>query len=303
MSGEGPVKILVVDDLAAQRMALAAALAELGEDVTTVASGTDALRLLLDHDVAVILLDVNMPDMDGFETAALIRQRPRTRHTPIIFLTGDTDEMLQPRAYALGAVDFILNPFLPDILRAKVRVFVELSKLHQRVRREAEQRIALSEAQAAQAAAEEESRRLAFLAEIGAILGRSLDTPTMIRELLELFVPGLADLAAVALAEGDSPAWRAVTAEGGAHDGLGSEALPPTLGNAIKRAMAEGQSQTLIGAAPAPRGMVLPLVARGRTVGAVAAALTRSPRDYAEADRELLRIVANRAALSLDNSC
>ena len=149
MRRNGQVKILVVDDLAAQRMALAAALEELDEDVITVSSGADALRLLLDHDVAVILLDVNMPDMDGFETAALIRQRPRTRHTPIIFLTGDTDEMLQPRAYALGAVDFILNPFLPDILRAKVRVFVELSKLHERVRREAEQRVALSQAQAA----------------------------------------------------------------------------------------------------------------------------------------------------------
>ncbi len=69
-------------------------------------------RLLLDHDVAVILLDVNMPEMDGFETAALIRQRPRSRHTPIIFLTADTDEMLQARAYSLGAVDFILNPFI-----------------------------------------------------------------------------------------------------------------------------------------------------------------------------------------------
>ena len=80
--------ILVVDDLAAQRLAIEAALAELGEQVVAVSCGTEALRFLLDHDVAVILLDVNMPDMDGFETASLIRQRPRSRHTPIIFLTA-----------------------------------------------------------------------------------------------------------------------------------------------------------------------------------------------------------------------
>jgi signal transduction histidine kinase/DNA-binding response OmpR family regulator len=296
MERQGRVKILVVDDRAAQRMALAAALAELDEDVIAVSSGADALRLLLDNDVAVILLDVNMPDMDGFETAALIRQRPRTRHTPIIFFTGDTDELLSPRAYALGAVDFIRNPFLPDVLRAKVRVFVELSKLHERVRREAEQRIALSQAEAARAVAEEESRRLGFLAEMGAILGRSLDTPTMVREMLDLFVPRLADLAAVALADGaEGPSWRAV-------EGAGSDALRSAVEAAIGRAMAEGRIEALAGTAPPLRGVVLPLVARGRTVGALAAALTVSARDYAEDDLELLRIVANRAALSLDNS-
>jgi signal transduction histidine kinase/FixJ family two-component response regulator len=295
MLGGGRVKILVVDNRAAQRLALATAMAELDEDVIAVSSGADALRFLLDHEVAVILLNVDMPDMDGFETAALIRQRPRTRHTPIIFVTGDTDEMLPPRAHALGAVDFIRNPFVPDTLRAKVRVFVELAKLHERMRREAEQRIALSQAQAARAVAEEESRRLGFLAEMGAILGRSLDTPTMVREMLDLFVPRLADLAAVALTDGEAPWWRAV-------DGAGSDALRPAVEAAIGRAMAEGRLEKLAGSAPPLCGVVLPLVARGRTVGALAAALTVSARDYAEDDLELLRIVANRAALSLDNS-
>ena len=123
---EPPARILVVDDQPSQRLALRTALAEIGEEVIAVASGTEALWFLLDNDVAVILLDVNMPEMDGFETAALIRQRPRSRHTPIIFLTADTDEMLQVRAYSLGAVDFILNPFIAEILCAKVKVFVEL---------------------------------------------------------------------------------------------------------------------------------------------------------------------------------
>ena len=300
MSGEGRVKILVVDDQAAQRMALAAALGELDEEVITVDSGAEALRLLLESDVAVILLDVNMPDMDGFETAGLIRQRPRTRHTPIIFLTADTDEMLLPRAYALGAVDFILNPFLPEILRAKVRVFVELSKLHERARREADQRIALSQAHAARAVAEEESRRLAFLAEVGAILSRSLDAPTLVRELLELFVPRLADLVAVALADGDSePDWRAVEAGGTIGTAAPPDQIRVGVEAAIRRAIADGTAQALDGG---PRGLVLPLVARGRTVGAVAAAMMASGRHYVDADHELMRIVANRVALVLDNS-
>ena len=302
MPGAGPVKILVVDDLAAQRMALAAALAELGEDVITLASGADALRVLLVHDVAVILLDVNMPDMDGFETARLIRQRPRTRHTPIIFMTADTDEMLLPRAYALGAVDFLLNPFLPDILRAKVRVFVELSRLHERVRREAEQRIALSQAEAARAAAEEESRRLGFLAEVGAILGRSLDAGTMIGELLELLVPRIADLAAVGLADRGVPlSWRAVD-EAGSADTVVADALRIPVETAVRGAMAEGRSEPLAGVAPSVRGLVLPLVARGRTVGALAVAMTRSARSYAGPDLEVLPLVAARIALALDNS-
>ncbi len=310
MRSERPVKILVVDDLAAQRLALTAALAELDEDVIAVGSGADALRLLLDSDVAVILLDVNMPDMDGFETASLIRQRPRNRHTPIIFLTADTDEMLLPRAYSLGAVDFILNPFLPDILRAKVRVFVELSKLHQRVWREAEQRIALLQAQAAQAAAEEESRRLGLLAEAGAVLGQSLDAPTMVRGLLELFVPRLADVAAVALADGSGQiSWRVADAAGHVRDaslpaavGEASDRLEIAIDEAMERAMAEGKPAMLRAVEMSLRGQVLPLVARGRTVGAVAAAMTTSSRHYAEADLELLRLMANRVALAFDNS-
>jgi signal transduction histidine kinase/ActR/RegA family two-component response regulator len=241
-----------------------------------------------------------MPDMDGFETAGLIRQRPRTRHTPIIFLTADTDEMLLPRAYALGAVDFILNPFLPEILRAKVRVFVELSKLHERVRREADQRIALSQAHAARAAAEEESRRLGFLAEVGAVLSRSLDAPTLVRELLELFVPRLADLAAVALVDGDGElCWRAVEAEGSVGTASPPDEVRAGVEMAVRRAIADGAAQTLAGG---ERGLVLPLVARGRTVGAVAAVMTASARHCADADLELIRLVANRVALVLDNS-
>src|SRR5207302_7269105 len=119
-------------------------LCELEEDVDVVDSGREALRYLLQHDVTVILLDVNMQEMDGFETAALIRQRPRTRNVPIIFLTADTDELHAARGYSLGAVDYLFSPFLPEILRTKVKAFVELARMHAQARRHAQVLAALA---------------------------------------------------------------------------------------------------------------------------------------------------------------
>src|SRR5438132_13916609 len=119
-------------------MALETVLSERGETIVCARSGRDALRHLLHQYFAVILLDVNMPDMDGFETAALIRQRRRSAHTPIIFLTAYSDEMHAARGYSLGAVDYILAPVVPDVLRTKVKVFVELFKMHAQIRRQAE---------------------------------------------------------------------------------------------------------------------------------------------------------------------
>src|SRR5215472_10428542 len=118
------VKILVVDDVPEKRLAVEVVLQELGQQIVSVDSGPEALRKLLNEDFAVILLDVNMPEMDGFETAALIRQRKRSEHTPIIFLTAFPDDTYAVRGYSLGAVDFILTPVVPEILRAKVSVFV-----------------------------------------------------------------------------------------------------------------------------------------------------------------------------------
>src|SRR5580698_10187085 len=124
-----PVKILLVDDQADNLLSAGAVLEVLGEEVVTAESGREALRHLLDQDFAVIVLDVMMPDMDGFETAALIRERERSRHTPIIFLTalGRSEEHIR-RGYTLGAVDYLTKPFVPEILRTKVGVFVELHR-------------------------------------------------------------------------------------------------------------------------------------------------------------------------------
>ena len=130
------VDILVVDDHPDKLVAIGAILAELDQNVVNVLSGKDALRHLLQRDFAVILLDVNMPIMDGFETAALIRTRPRCEHTPIIFITAHGDETHVARGYSLGAVDYILTPVVPEVLRAKVSVFVELFRKTEEVRRQ-----------------------------------------------------------------------------------------------------------------------------------------------------------------------
>ena len=101
-------------------------LADLDVAIVEAASGREALRCLLQQEFAVILLDVNMPGLDGFETAALIRERSRSQHTPIIFVTAYSDDAHAARGYSLGAVDYILSPVQPNVLRSKVGVFIEL---------------------------------------------------------------------------------------------------------------------------------------------------------------------------------
>ncbi len=131
MSGEveQPAKILLVDDQPENLLSAEAVLETLGQTVVKAQSGREALRHLLDEDFAVILLDIMMPEMDGFETAALIRERERSRLTPIIFLTalGRSAEHMR-RGYDLGAVDYIVKPIVPEFLRSKVSVFVELNR-------------------------------------------------------------------------------------------------------------------------------------------------------------------------------
>jgi signal transduction histidine kinase/DNA-binding response OmpR family regulator len=137
MEGATP-NILLVDDRPDKLLALEAALDDLPLRVVRAESGAEALRHVLTTDFAVILLDVNMPGMDGFETAQLIRQRRNSAHTPIIFLTAMSDEMYVERGYSLGAVDYLLSPVVPAVLRSKVIVFVDLFGKTQQVRQQAE---------------------------------------------------------------------------------------------------------------------------------------------------------------------
>jgi len=135
----GRVKLLLVDDDQDNLLALQAILEPLRQDLMLAQTGTDALRLCLEHDFAAILLDVRMPVMDGFETAEMIRARKRSVQTPILFCTAYRSDEQLFRGYNLGAVDFLFKPIVPEILQSKVNVFVELQRTEQLLRRKAEE--------------------------------------------------------------------------------------------------------------------------------------------------------------------
>src|SRR5688500_7636191 len=138
--------ILLVDDEQANLDALEAVLEGLGQNLVKASRGEQALRCVLEHDFAVILLDVQMPGMSGIETAALIRARERSRTTPIIFLTGmmRTAEMVFS-GYSAGAVDYLMKPLEPEVLRAKVAVFVELDRARHELEQEVSERVRIAE--------------------------------------------------------------------------------------------------------------------------------------------------------------
>lgn len=146
------VNILVVDDLPEKILIYQTILEELDQNLIVARSGEEALHLILKHEFAVILLDVNMPGMDGFEVASIIRARKKSAHTPIIFLTAFSDDVQVAQGYASGAVDYLPTPVIPEVLKAKVKVFIELSQMRQQAAIQAEER-------ARRTAAEEADRR------------------------------------------------------------------------------------------------------------------------------------------------
>src|SRR6266550_238097 len=193
--------ILIVDDRPEQLFVLRTVLEELGQNITTASSGEIALKRVLAHDFAVILLDVNMPGIDGLETAALIRGRKKSAHIPIIFIAADYhDPMHTARGYSLGAVDYIASPVVPEILRSKVKVFVDLHLYARRERQRVEAQAALAEERAARAVAERAERRAAFLAQATTALAQSLELEATMRHLAALVVPALGDVAMLHLA-------------------------------------------------------------------------------------------------------
>jgi len=181
-------KILLVDDRQENLLALTAVLSPLEVELVTASSGEQALRSMLQDDFAAVLLDVQMPDMDGFETAAYIRSRPRSRTTPIIFVTAfsqDVEHVL--RGYEAGAVDYVLKPFDPAVLRSKVAVFAELERERRgRARSEALLRGALESSPSGAAIADADGIVLRANPALGALLGRPPDrlTGRRIEELL-----------------------------------------------------------------------------------------------------------------------
>ena len=141
------VNILLVDDQPGKLLSYQAMLSELGENLITATSGREALELLLKNDITIVLMDVSMPEVDGFELAEIIRQHPRYQKTAIIFVSAvHLTDMDQLKGYESGAVDYVSVPVVPELLRAKVRVFAELSRKSrelERLNRELEKRVAL----------------------------------------------------------------------------------------------------------------------------------------------------------------
>ena len=177
---EDPVNILLVDDQPAKLLTYETILGELGENLIKVSSATEALEFLLRQEVAVVLVDVVMPELDGYELAAMIRQHPRFQQTSIIFVSAlmltDLDRL---RGYECGAVDYVPVPVVPEILRAKVSVFAELyrkTRALERLNAELEQRVADRTAalEATTAALQEADRRKD---EFLAILAHELRNP------------------------------------------------------------------------------------------------------------------------------
>jgi signal transduction histidine kinase len=281
--------ILIVDDLQEKLLVFKTILEELGQNLVMVRSGSEALREVLHREFAVILLDVNMPDIDGLETARLIRQYKKSAHTPIIFITAYADEMQTAQGYSLGAVDYILSPVIADVLRQKVRVFVDLYQMQQRTRAMAGEQVARARAEAARASAEEATRRSNFLARASHELGASLDLEQGMRRLLDLVVPQIAETAALVVdSDSETPLIFHKT-EGGARATSYAE-LPEGLRSALQRVVRE--SLPLEG-----KTVCYPLRVGDRTLGALALHAESSPQDLVT-----LQELVSRAAIALDNA-
>jgi CheY-like chemotaxis protein len=319
-------KVLVVDDRPENLLVTKTILDGLGHQVITATSGEDALKCVLEHDFAVILLDVNMPGMDGLETASFIRKRRRSLHTPIIFLTAYVEEMHTSKGYSLGAVDYMLTPVMPEILRTKVSVFVQLDLMTRQARRQADQKVALAQEQAARAAAEQAKRKAAFLADASDILSSSLDAGATARALAPFLVPFLGDVCALVLLDDQGQpsqteiAW--IKTDGGVGRESVAELKDLTLNGLIRSALSDGvalgsldQGTSILEFSPLTEGgktavdlgyrlrriAGVPLVARGRKLGVLALGMGNSGRGF---DAELLALsedLAARAAIALDN--
>ncbi|HYX65470.1 MAG TPA: hybrid sensor histidine kinase/response regulator, partial [Burkholderiales bacterium] len=279
---EEKANILVVDDLPEKLLVFESILEELGQNLVMVRSGSEALREILNREFAVILLDVNMPDIDGLETAKLIRQYKKSAHTPIIFVTAYADEMQTAAGYSLGAVDYILSPVRADVLRSKVKVFVDLYKMQSRTK-------AMAEAEAARRSAEEATRRSNFLAHASHELGASLDLEQGMRKLLDLVVPHVCDVAALRV-EKEPGQFTTLSAP--------SEFVPPPLESALERVLKQGRSSEGEAAEGLSATLCHPLLVGDRVIGACALGFAgRLP-----GERGLLEELLGRSAIALDNA-
>ncbi|MDP1953181.1 MAG: response regulator [Polaromonas sp.] len=314
--------ILVVDDLPEKHLVFGSVLEELNQNVIHARSGKEALRLILKMEFAVILLDVNMPDIDGLETGKLIRQYKKTAQTPILFITAYVDELQAIQGYALGAVDYISTPVVPEILRSKVKVFVDLYRMNRQLQEQVVEREALARSEAARTAAEDAIRRANYLSEAGQLLSRSLDMDATVQALFQIALPALAEGVAVALL--DSRGDLLCTEIRSASDGplrapsqgalIRPRKLEPQLEHALRSALRTGKPevlapsppaathevQTIGGVQDADQVVVCPLFAGDRPLGALLLFGTRT--HFEGVQISLINEVASRASIAMENA-
>ncbi|HEY8050264.1 MAG TPA: response regulator [Ramlibacter sp.] len=293
---EDKVNILVVDDLPEKHVVFRTILEELGQNIVSATSGKEALAKILQQEFAVILLDVMMPDIDGLETASLIRQYKKSAQTPIVFITAYVDDVQAARGYALGAVDYIPSPVVPDVLRSKVRVFVELYRMNRQLQVQAAAREQLARSEAARAAAVEASERADFLAEASRVFSRSLNLDDTIAAVLDLCAPRLGERAIIGLADRDGGVRRLeMHPAPQAHD---AEAFDSKLRAECDRAIRDKQFRLWGNGARA--AAVCPLMAGDEVRGAL---VLLGASEAFEAQRiALIREVASRASIAMENA-
>jgi signal transduction histidine kinase/DNA-binding response OmpR family regulator len=290
------VNILVVDDLPEKHVVFRSILEELGQNIVSARSGQEALRFILEQEFAVILLDVNMPDIDGLETAGLIRQYKKSAQTPIVFITAYVDELQAKRGYALGAVDYIPSPVVPEVLRSKVRVFVELFRMNRQLQVQAAAREALARSEAARAAAEEAIHRADYLAEASRVLSRSLNLDETIAAVLDLCVPLLGERAILGLADQNGGVRRLEMFPPPKSDD--AEAFSPRLRAAADQVIREKEFKLWRSGERA--AAICPLMAGDEVRGALA--LLGGAAFFDSNRVSLIREMASRAAIAMENA-
>lgn len=290
------VNILVVDDLPEKHVVFTTILDELGQNIVSARSGQEALKYILEMEFAVILLDVNMPDIDGLETASLIRQYKKSAQTPIVFITAYVDELQARRGYALGAVDYIPSPVVPEVLRSKVRVFVELFRMNRQLQKQAAQREELARSEAAREAAEEAIHRADYLAEASQLLSRSLNLDDTIEAVLDLCVPMLGERAILGIPDKEGGVRRLEMHPAPRADD--AEVFTPEL-----RVAADGvirDKQFRLWRHEGRAAAICPLLAGDQIRGALA---LLGDEDFFDSTRvALIREFASRASIAMENA-
>ncbi|NKE70792.1 ATP-binding protein [Candidatus Manganitrophus noduliformans] len=320
MNAEEKINILLVDDRPENLLSLEAILDSPDYRIVKAQSGEEALKQLLLHpDFAVILLDVQMPELDGFETAKLIKRRARLKYIPIIFLTAIShDEAHLFKGYSVGAVDYVLKPFNAHILKSKVSVFVALYKKNRELQQEHKARV---DAEAAR-------NYLSFLVDANSLLASSLDYRTTLSRVAQLAVPKIADWCVVDILEEDQSIQRLATAHIDPakvklayeverrypSDPNATRGIPQVLRSGTPEIYAEIRDNVLEESARDPEHlrilrelglrsvMIVPLIARERIFGAITFVTAESGRHYAEEDLLFAQDLARRAALAIDNA-